>query len=177
MRGFLLLVGMVVFSAALPVNAGKVYVCKSAAGETLFSQTPCPSEYSVKEERQVDTSKPSRGASEAELQGMADELSRSNDRIRVQRDLKNAKKKLTDLQNERERMIKEKSELAKSLAGPNARNRAQAIVDEMKTGADRYNEQIRQQRENISGLEKRLSEINQASDSAKQERDRSQMAI
>ena len=177
MRGFLLLVGMVVFSAALPVHAGKVYVCKSAAGETLFSQTPCPSEYSVKEERQVDTSKPSRGASEAELQGMADEFSRTNVRLRVQRDLTIARRTLTARQTDRERMIKEKPELAKSLAGPNARNRAQAIVDEMKTGADRYNEQIRQQRENISGLEKRLSEINQASDSAKQERDRSRMAI
>jgi len=144
------------------VHAGKVYVCKNGQGETLYSQTPCPQEYNNVEERQVETRPSSGGASGAQLDRMAREVSQNNSRIRLERELRRAEKRLQELQEERKQMVSKQSELASSIAGPNARNRAQAVVDEMKSSADRYNQQISQQRQKISDTKQRLSELNKA---------------
>ncbi|MEC7545325.1 MAG: DUF4124 domain-containing protein [Pseudomonadota bacterium] len=150
--------------ATVTAQAGTVYVCKSSDGGTLFSQTPCPTGYSG-EQRSIDAQRPSRGASEAELRQMADDLTQSNAKIRLERDLKNAQKKLKELQDARQGNIRSQTDLAQSIAGPNSRNRSQAIIDDLRTQTEKYNEEIRQQRQKVADTQKRLSEM-QASSSA-----------
>jgi flagellar biosynthesis chaperone FliJ len=96
---------------------------------------------------------------------MADDLTQSNAKIRLERDLKNAQKKLKELQDARQGNIRSQTDLAQSIAGPNSRNRSQAIIDDLRTQTDKYNEEIRQQRQKVADTQKRLSEM-QASSSA-----------
>jgi len=143
-------------------NAGKVYVCKTESGQTLFSQVPCPAGYSDQAERNIEVDKPSTppSAVSSQRQKMAQDLSNSNARIRAERDLKNAEKNLKELEAQREKMIREKTEQARSLGGQNARNRSQAIMDEMKREAEGYSQKIRNQRESMANARKQLDELN-----------------
>lgn len=142
-------------------HASKVYVCKSSDGGTLFAQTPCPTGYSS-EQRKIDAPSSSGGASETELRKMADDLAQSNAKIRLERDLKNAQRKLKKLQDARQSNIRSQSDSAQSIAGPNSRNRSQAIIENLRTQTEKYDEKIRQQRQKITGIEKRLGELKES---------------
>lgn len=142
-------------------NAGKVYVCKDGSGGTLYSQTPCPEAYQEKEQRAYESSSAgTSGATSEDLKRMADDVSRNNQRIKAERDKGKAEARLNSLKMERDAMIKQQSELASSIGGVNARNRGQAVVDDMKSRAADYNKQIKAERDKIKNADERLKEAN-----------------
>ena len=160
--------GIIALCFWLPfVNAGKVYVCKDSSGGTLFSQTPCPGTHQEKEQRAYDEA-PSlgTGATADDLKRMADDVSKNNQRIKAERDKRKAEGRMEALSKERDAMLKERSELASSIAGVNARNRGQAVVDDMKSRAKEYEKKMDVEEQKIIHANKRLKDASAEYESA-----------
>lgn len=149
------------------VNAGKVYVCEDSSGGTLYSQTPCPVAYQEKEQRAYEeTSGSSTGATSEDLKRMAHNVSKNNQRIKAERDKRKAEGRMEALSKERDAMLKERSELASSIAGVNARNRGQAVVDDMKSRAKEYEKKMGAEEQKIKNANKRLNDASAEYESA-----------
>lgn len=159
--------GIIALCFWLPwANAGKVYTCKDGAGRTLYSQTPCPSAYSETEQRLYEPSSAIQGgASTEDLKRMADDVANNNQRIKLERDKRNAERRLEKLRSEREAMVNEQAELALSLGGTNAKNRGQAIIDSMKDKNADYERKIQAERERVKNANERLKELDKTPES------------
>lgn len=143
-------------------HAGKIYVCKDAQGNTLYSQTPCPEQYNTKEERTYEATALDESVAQ-DRAVMADEVSRNNDRLQAERDIKNTEKAIRRLEKERDSMLEEQRRLADSLGGANARSRAEDIYKQAMKKQAEYDLKIEKQVEALKGAHSRLTESRKSS--------------
>ena len=144
---FCVLLSLFVSELAL---AGGVYVCKQADGSTLYSQMPCPSGSVTAEKKTIQATAPQSSFSTPDLDAMADDVANNNRRLEAERKIRSAERRLTKLEKERESIVSRGTELANSIAGVNAANRSQAVVDQMNAERKRVDEAINREKEVIN---------------------------
>ncbi len=157
-----LIISLIGAFMVIPVaTATQVYVCKDERGRTLFSQKPCPAEYTDSQVKEVEY-RPGMTFEEASerRQAAADEVSSNNERLSLERMVSKAGATIEKLKQERDSLISEKMGLASSLGGPNASGRGKAIVDELNATIQGYQDRINQQIELQTQGESRLKALN-----------------
>ena len=146
----------------IPVaDATQVYVCKDDRGRTLFSQKPCPAEYTDSQVKNVEY-QPGLSFDDASerRKAAADSVAANNERLSLERMVSKAGATIVKLKQERDSLISEKMGLASSLGGPNASGRGKAIVDELNATIQGYQDRINQQIELQTQGESRLKALN-----------------
>ena len=142
-------------------EAAQVYVCKDDRGRTLYSQNPCPEEYSDSSVKEVEI-KPGLSFDDAYAKRSADAaaVSENNQRISLERMISKAGAAIESLKQERDQLIQEKQGLASSLGGPNARERGKAIIDDLNKSLQDYQNRINQQIQLQSNGQAQLDALN-----------------
>lgn len=142
-------------------EAAQVYVCKDDAGRTLYSQTPCPQQYSDRSVKNVEIEPGlSFEDSQAKRAEAAQSVSENNDRISLERMISKASETIERLTRERDALITEKQGLAASLGGPNAAQRGKAIIDDLNASLQDYQNRINQQIQMQTDGSARLESLN-----------------
>ena len=139
-------------------HAGNVYVCKGAGGATLYSQMPCPQGTAEQEQRQFVDIAPSSDSPGRDLSAMADDVANNNRRLEAERRIRNSERRLAQLQKERADLINNTGRLVGEIAGVNAANRGQAVIDDMERSKARLDQAIKREQDIISESRKALSQ-------------------
>jgi len=151
----------VVLAALLLTNsafATGVYVCKKSDGSVLYSQMPCPGSSQSEERRELDIRSPASSArSQPDLSAMAEEVASNNRRMEAERRLKSSERKIQALEEQRTEMVTRNTELANSIAGVNAANRSQAVIDKMNSEKARLDKAIDAEREKVNQARETLN--------------------
>jgi len=158
---YLMMILVVASNGAL---AGQYYECMDAQGKKLFSQMPCPSQY-VDEEVKVFKDEGSSMAGEASREeaplrrDYAQELSDSNNSIRLNRQIERSEKKLEMLRQSYERDTSKLKVDAMEISGVNARNRAQQVIDQINARETKYIAERKKEAETLEAAKKALKEL------------------
>ncbi len=159
------IISLVVSMAAVSLtqaadSSGSNHICTDSKGRKLFSQTPCPKgqesalrEYKIQE--------PAGGAAAQSMNGSMsyEALRDSNRKYELQRLLKKNRAALKKLEQNKDSKLRAMRENLLSTAGPNARNRASSLYEQLKQAQKKYVEQMVQLKKTIHSQEQELHKL------------------
>lgn len=141
-------------------SSGSYHICTDDKGRKLFSQTPCPKgQDSTVKEYKIQA--PAGGAAAQSMNGSMsyEALRDSNRKYELQRLLKKNRQKLKKMEQEKDGKLRAMRENLLSTAGPNARNRASSLYDQLKQAQKQYANEIVQLKKTIHSQEQELEKL------------------